>query len=86
MYRLDRLNSPLRFFQGAVFNADNEAVKVSIMVKGRETAEAYCDVLNHVASIVVHPSQPKKQQLVVLSKKVANSVSDLVKQAEQLKG
>ncbi|XP_066931569.1 talin-2-like isoform X1 [Clytia hemisphaerica] len=72
--------------KGAVFNADNESVKISIMMKGRETAEAYCDVLNHVASIVMHPSQPKKQQLVVLSKQVAVSVSDLVKQAEQLKG
>ena len=72
--------------QGAVFNADNDSVRVSIIMKGRETAEAYCEVLNHVSSIIVHPSQPKKQQLVVLSKKVAISVSDLVKQAEQLKG
>ena len=55
-------------------------------MKGRETAEAYCEVLNHVSSIIVHPSQPKKQQLVVLSKQVAVSVSELVKQAELLKG
>lgn len=55
-------------------------------MKGRETAEAYCEVLNHVASVVVSPTQPKKQYLAVLSKKVANSVSELVKQAETLKG
>ena len=72
--------------QGAVFNADNESVKIAIVMKGRETAEAYCKVLSHVSSIIVHPSQPKKQQLVILSKQVATSVSELVKQAELLKG
>lgn len=55
-------------------------------MKGRDTAQAYCEVLDHVASVIVHPTPQKKQHLTVLSKKVAFSVGELVKSAEELKG
>ena len=74
------------FFQAAAFNADNESIKVATIVKGRDTAQAYCEVLDHVASVIIHPTPQKKQHLTVLSKKVAYSVGELVKSAEDLKG
>jgi len=72
--------------KAAAFNAESESIKVATIVKGRDTAQAYCEVLDHVASVIVHPTPQKKQHLTVLSKKVAYSVGELVKSAEDLKG
>jgi len=80
---LNLLNSLL---QAAAFNAESESIKVATIVKGRDAAQAYCEVLDHVASVIVHPTPQKKQHLTVLSKKVAHSVGELVKSAEDLKG
>lgn len=74
------------YLQAAAFNAESEPIKVATIVKGRDTAQAYCEVLDHVASVIVHPTPQKKQHLTVLSKKVAYSVGELVKSAEDLKG
>ena len=74
------------FFKAAAFNAESEPIKVATIVKGRDAAQAYCEVLDHVASVIVHPTPQKKQHLTVLSKKVAHSVGELVKSAEELKG
>uniref|UniRef100_A0A7M5V5A6 Talin n=1 Tax=Clytia hemisphaerica TaxID=252671 RepID=A0A7M5V5A6_9CNID len=72
--------------KAAAFNAESESIKVATIVKGRDAAQAYCEVLDHVASVIVHPTPQKKQHLTVLSKKVAHSVGELVKSAEDLKG
>ncbi|XP_057316525.1 talin-2-like isoform X2 [Hydractinia symbiolongicarpus] len=72
--------------KAAAFNAESESIRVATIVKGRDTAQAYCEVLDHVASVIVHPTPQKKQHLTVLSKKVAFSVGELVKSAEELKG
>ncbi|XP_047132289.1 talin-2 isoform X2 [Hydra vulgaris] len=72
--------------KAAAFNSESESIRVATIVKGRDTAQAYCEVLDHVASVIVHPTPQKKQHLTVLSKKVAFSVAELVKSAEELKG
>lgn len=55
-------------------------------MKVKDTAQAYCGVLEHVLTITTKAGEPGKERLTILSKKVAESVGDLVKEAEQLKG
>jgi len=68
---------------------DSEDVKKAIIIKVKETSQAYCSVLEHVLGVVtkaIEPAADNKAQLTELSKKVATSVADLVKESENLKG
>ena len=38
-------------FQAAAFNAESEPIRVATIVKGRDTAQAYVEVLDHVSSV-----------------------------------
>jgi len=72
--------------KAAAATAESDEIRYAAIIKGRECAQAYCNVLDHVQSIVQHPTQQKKVQLTIHSKKVAERVTDLVKFAEELKG
>ncbi|XP_065063830.1 talin-like isoform X3 [Rhopilema esculentum] len=72
--------------KAAAATAESADIRYAAIIKGRECAQAYCNVLDHVQSIVQHPTQQKKVQLTIHSKKVADTVTDLVKVAEELKG
>eukprot|EP00111_Clytia_hemisphaerica_P007373 TCONS_00021443-protein len=73
--------------KGAIITCDNDEVKRAIIVKVKETLQAYCGVLDHILGVVTKVVDGSdKTQFANLSKKVATSVADLVKASEQLKG
>eukprot|EP00794_Sanderia_malayensis_P019501 gene19501-21428_t len=72
--------------KAAAATAESDSIRYAAIIKGRECAQAYCNVLDHVQSIVQHPTPQKRVQLTIHSKKVADTVTNLVKVAEELKG
>eukprot|EP00795_Rhopilema_esculentum_P003812 gene3812-15100_t len=59
--------------KAAAATAESADIRYAAIIKGRECAQAYCNVLDHVQSIVQHPTQQKKVQLTIHSKKVADT-------------
>lgn len=68
-------------------NCESDEIKEAIILKVKETSQAYCGVLDHVLGVVTKVADGSdKKHMADLSKKVATSVADLVKASEQLKG
>ncbi|TSM52307.1 Talin-2 [Bagarius yarrelli] len=53
---------------------------------GLECTTGYIDLLEHVLLVLQKPTAEHRQQLAVLSKKVAGSVTELIQTAEAMKG
>uniref|UniRef100_A0A8B9IP22 TLN1 protein n=1 Tax=Anser cygnoides TaxID=8845 RepID=A0A8B9IP22_ANSCY len=53
---------------------------------GRECADGYLELLEHVLVILQKPTHELKQQLAGYSKRVASSVTELIQAAEAMKG
>uniref|UniRef100_A0A8C6ZG80 Talin 1 n=1 Tax=Nothoprocta perdicaria TaxID=30464 RepID=A0A8C6ZG80_NOTPE len=53
---------------------------------GRECADGYLELLEHVLVILQKPTHELKQQLATYSKRVASSVTELIQAAEAMKG
>ena len=91
----ERSNEPLQYHcllcvaapaQAAAVHAETAELREYVVRSGDDCSRAYVALLEHVHDIVVKPTYEKKQKLLVLSREVANTVSDLVSSAEALKG
>ncbi|XP_035378359.1 talin-2 isoform X2 [Electrophorus electricus] len=63
-----------------------EDMKTKALLYSQECANGYIDLLEHVLLVLQKPAAEHRQQLAVLSKKVASSVTELVQTAEAMKG
>uniref|UniRef100_H3ANX1 Talin 1 n=1 Tax=Latimeria chalumnae TaxID=7897 RepID=H3ANX1_LATCH len=61
-------------------------VRMRALRYGKECAEGYLGLLEHVLVIIQKPSHDLKQQLAGYSKRVAGSVTELIQAAEAMKG
>uniref|UniRef100_A0A672SWD7 Talin-2-like n=2 Tax=Sinocyclocheilus grahami TaxID=75366 RepID=A0A672SWD7_SINGR len=61
-------------------------VRNKALLYGIECTTGYIDLLEHVLLVLQKPTAEQKQQLAVLSKKVAGSVTELIQTAEAMKG
>uniref|UniRef100_UPI00358E49C6 talin-2-like n=1 Tax=Myxine glutinosa TaxID=7769 RepID=UPI00358E49C6 len=61
-------------------------LRVRAMRYGKECAEGYQTLLEHVLHVLQKPTAEGKQHLAVLSKGVASSVTELIQSAEAMKG
>ncbi|XP_072310122.1 talin-1 isoform X2 [Eucyclogobius newberryi] len=64
----------------------NRDVQMRALRYGNECATGYLGLLEHVLVIIQKPTHDLKQQLANYSKKVANSVTELIQAAEAMKG
>ncbi|XP_035378348.1 talin-2 isoform X1 [Electrophorus electricus] len=62
-----------------------EDMKTKALLYSQECANGYIDLLEHVLLVLQKPAAEHRQQLAVLSKKVASSVTELVQTAEAMK-
>ncbi|XP_026094992.1 talin-2-like isoform X3 [Carassius auratus] len=60
-------------------------VRNKALLYGIECTTGYIDLLEHVLLVLQKPTAEQKQQLAVLSKKVAGSVTELIQTAEAMK-
>ncbi|KAF5907482.1 talin-2 isoform X2, partial [Clarias magur] len=63
-----------------------EEVRNKALLYGQECTAGYVDLLEHVLLVLQKPTAEHRQQLAVLSKKVAGSVTELIQTAEAMKG
>ncbi|XP_053498219.1 talin-2 [Ictalurus furcatus] len=63
-----------------------EDVRSKALHYGLECTTGYIDLLEHVLLVLQKPTAEHRQQLAVLSKKVASSVTELIQTAEAMKG
>ncbi|XP_066523115.1 talin-2 [Hoplias malabaricus] len=63
-----------------------EDVRNKALLYGLECSTGYIDLLEHVLLVLQKPTGEHRQQLAVLSKKVAGSVTELIQTAEAMKG
>lgn len=56
------------------------------MEVGHETAAHYSQLLAILLEIVKDPSSPMKSELIIVSRRIASSTTELVQYAEYLKG
>uniref|UniRef100_W5JYT2 Talin 2 n=1 Tax=Astyanax mexicanus TaxID=7994 RepID=W5JYT2_ASTMX len=63
-----------------------EDVRNKALLYGLECSTGYIDLLEHVLLVLQKPTADQRQQLAVLSKKVAGSVTELIQTAEAMKG
>ncbi|XP_041355718.1 talin-1-like [Gigantopelta aegis] len=75
----------LHVCKGAASTAETAEIRQRAINAGRMCADSYKDLLVVVHQCVVKPSQENKQGLALISRKVANSVSELVQSAEAIK-
>ncbi|XP_059401652.1 talin-2-like [Carassius carassius] len=61
-------------------------VRHKALLYGIECTTGYIDLLEHVLLVLQKPTAEQKQQLALLSKKVAGSVTELIQTAEAMKG
>nr|XP_033793377.1 talin-1 isoform X1 [Geotrypetes seraphini] len=61
-------------------------VRLRALRYGKECANGYLELLEHVLVILQKPSHDLKQQLAAYSKRVAGSVTELIQTAEAMKG
>lgn len=76
----------LEVAQSAVSIAPSENIKQAVIVNVRETAQAYCSVLDHLTVVMKTPITEEKVKFAQLSKNVATAAGKVVKIAGQLKG
>lgn len=72
--------------QGAAANADSAELQQQVLDSGRLCSIAYKELLEQVGQVIQKQTPDGKQRLLLLSKKVAQSVTELVHAAEILKG
>ncbi|KAL5257851.1 hypothetical protein ACHWQZ_G012707 [Mnemiopsis leidyi] len=70
--------------KGASVNAESEALKLKVLQAGRSTSMAYRDMLEYMCESL-SGGQPENSQLIEYSKKIAESVKNLIGCAEELK-
>uniref|UniRef100_A0A8C3IKT1 Talin 1 n=1 Tax=Chrysemys picta bellii TaxID=8478 RepID=A0A8C3IKT1_CHRPI len=74
-------------FQEAAYHPEvNADVRLRALRYGKECANGYLELLEHVLVILQKPSHELKQQLAGYSKRVAGSVTELIQAAEAMKG
>uniref|UniRef100_A0AAR2J5P5 I/LWEQ domain-containing protein n=1 Tax=Pygocentrus nattereri TaxID=42514 RepID=A0AAR2J5P5_PYGNA len=72
--------------QAAYHQEVAEDVRNKALLYGLECTTGYIDLLEHVLLVLQKPTAEHRQQLAVLSKKVASSVTELIQTAEAMKG
>ncbi|PVD36353.1 hypothetical protein C0Q70_03333 [Pomacea canaliculata] len=72
--------------KGAAATAETTEIRKRAMNAGRNAALAYKELLESVHQVVLKPTPEGKQNLVLVSRKVANAVTELVQSAEVIKG
>uniref|UniRef100_A0A670JPE5 Talin 1 n=1 Tax=Podarcis muralis TaxID=64176 RepID=A0A670JPE5_PODMU len=77
----------LRSCKEAAYHPEaNAEVRQRALRFGKECANGYLELLEHVLVILQKPSHDLKQQLAAYSKRVAGSVTELIQAAEAMKG
>ncbi|KAK2183018.1 hypothetical protein NP493_327g02013 [Ridgeia piscesae] len=76
----------LRACKGAAAGAETTDIKQRMLEAGRFSAVAYRDLLCQVSSTMQKPTATSRQELAMLSKKVASGVTEIVHAAEAIKG
>ncbi|XP_044876390.1 talin-1 isoform X1 [Mauremys mutica] len=77
----------LRSCKEAAYHPEVSAdVRLRALRYGKECANGYLELLEHVLVILQKPSHELKQQLAGYSKRVAGSVTELIQAAEAMKG
>ncbi|XP_025081470.1 talin-1-like isoform X4 [Pomacea canaliculata] len=71
--------------KGAAATAETTEIRKRAMNAGRNAALAYKELLESVHQVVLKPTPEGKQNLVLVSRKVANAVTELVQSAEVIK-
>ncbi|XP_070178806.1 talin-1-like [Littorina saxatilis] len=72
--------------KGAAATAETAEIKKRALNAGRNAAISYRELLECVHQVVLRPTQEGRQNLALVSRKVANAVSELVQSAEVIKG
>ncbi|XP_053370566.1 talin-2 [Clarias gariepinus] len=72
--------------QAAYHQEVPEEVRGKALLYGQECTAGYIDLLEQVLLVLQKPTAEHRQQLAVLSKKVASSVTELIQTAEAMKG
>ncbi|XP_013778384.1 talin-2-like [Limulus polyphemus] len=72
--------------KAAAFNAESQEIKIRILESGHKCAINYKELLTMVHRVIQRPSNEGKQQLISMSRTIAQSVSEIVNSAETLKG
>lgn len=72
--------------KGAAATAETAEIKKRALNAGRNAAICYKELLECVHQVVLRPSQEGRQNLALVSRKVANAVTELVQSAEIIKG
>ncbi|XP_059392975.1 talin-2 isoform X1 [Carassius carassius] len=72
--------------QAAYHPEVSEDVRNKALLYGIECTTGYINLLEHVLLVLQKPTAEQKQQLAMLSKKVAGSVTELIQTAEAMKG
>uniref|UniRef100_A0A0B7BNT7 I/LWEQ domain-containing protein n=1 Tax=Arion vulgaris TaxID=1028688 RepID=A0A0B7BNT7_9EUPU len=75
----------LSVVKGAAATAETSEIRLRALNAGRTAAMTYKELLEHVHQVVLRPSPEGKQYLAVISRKVANAVTELVQSAEAIK-
>ncbi|RUS77312.1 hypothetical protein EGW08_014939, partial [Elysia chlorotica] len=71
--------------KGAANTAETHEIKQRAVNAGRTASVAYKELLESVLQVVLKPSHEGRQNLGLVSRKVANGVSELVQSAEAIK-
>ncbi|XP_013776088.1 talin-2-like [Limulus polyphemus] len=72
--------------KAAAYSAESDEVKTKILETSRSCATNYRELLLMVHQVIQRPSHESKQQLIGMSRTIAQSVSEIVSGAEALKG
>ncbi|XP_067653820.1 talin-1-like isoform X2 [Haliotis asinina] len=76
----------LSICRGAAATAETAEIRQRAINAGRMCGVAYRELLESVHQAVLRPTPEAKQQLMLISRKVANAVTELVQSAEAIKG
>ncbi|CAG5121597.1 unnamed protein product, partial [Candidula unifasciata] len=72
--------------KGAAATAETSEIKRRAINAGRTAAMSYKELLECVHQVVMKPTTEGKQNVALISRKVANAVTELVQSAEAIKG
>ncbi|XP_065123839.1 talin-2a isoform X2 [Paramisgurnus dabryanus] len=72
--------------QAAYHDEVSEEVRSRALLYGTECTNGYIELLEHVLQVLQKPTGEQKQKLVILSKRVAAAVTELIQTAEAMKG
>ncbi|XP_014674038.1 PREDICTED: talin-2-like [Priapulus caudatus] len=67
------------------YNTESEEARQKVMEACRESAAHYGHLLSILLEIVRDPSTPMKSELIIVSRRIASSITELVQYAEYLK-